>query len=162
MAPQFGFPPRSGFVQPGSQPDLREKPRRPVTSTLGVMRIAFVILTLMIATVASANPCDGIDRSLSQARKIKLAPVIAKEEKVAKVEVLQSFRSGNWYIIYIENHVSDEPFLFYDGDPMTTKSITAWSGAATIYEEQKKSIGPDSIDWHIASCTGKLKRWWHS
>jgi UTP-glucose-1-phosphate uridylyltransferase len=110
----------------------------------------------MIAMTATASPCDGIDRSLSEARKTKLAPVIAKEEKVAKVKVLQSFRSDNWHIIYIENYVSDEPFLFYPGDPMTTKPISVWSGAATIYEEQEMKVwtlqNVPGIPENLASC----------
>jgi len=90
----------------------------------------------LIVSVANATPCDGIDRSLSEKRKAELAPAIAKEEKIEKVKILETFRSGDWTIIFIENYVSDEPYLFFHGDPMKTKSITAWSGAATIYEEK--------------------------
>ena len=110
----------------------------------------------MIGGVATANPCDDIDRSLSETRKAKLAPIIAMEEKVERVKVLQSFRSGNWHIVYIANYVSDEPFLFYHGDPLTTAPIIAWSGAATIYEEQEMKIwvlkNVPGIPENLASC----------
>lgn len=84
---------------------------------------------------ASNNPCGGVDRNLTEEQKIKLAPIIASEEKVHKVDVLKLFRYEKWQIIYIENYVSDEPYLFYSDDPMTSKPVAAWSGAATIYEE---------------------------
>jgi hypothetical protein len=112
------------------------------------MRLAIGIFYLTIAMAATASPCNGIDRSLSEAQKVKLAPVIAKEEKVAKVKVLESFKSGNWHIIFIENYVSDEPYLFYSGDPMVAKPITAWSGAATIYEEQEMK------EWTVKNVPG--------
>ncbi|WP_283744974.1 hypothetical protein [Sideroxydans sp. CL21] len=114
------------------------------------------------ASVASMtpNPCDGVDSSLSEEQKAKLAPIIANEEKVHKVDVLQSLKFGKWQIIYIENYVSDEPYLFYSGDPMITKPVAAWSGAATIHEENaikewtlKNAPG---IPNKLASCFG-----WH-
>ncbi|MBY0578942.1 MAG: hypothetical protein K2P57_07850, partial [Burkholderiales bacterium] len=85
----------------------------------------------------SASPCDGVDRSLSGKRKLVLAPKIAKELHVSSVDVLQSFKSHGWSIIYIDTHVSDETFLFYKKDPLTSHYVTLWGGAATIYEEQQ-------------------------
>jgi hypothetical protein len=114
--------------------------------------IAIGVLVSLVAMSATANPCGGIDRSLTEARKVKLAPAIAKEEKVEKVEVLRSFRSRNWYIIYINNYISDEPFLFYSSNPMTTKPISSWSGAATINEEQEMKV------WTIKNVPGIPKK----
>lgn len=89
----------------------------------------------MVTYGANASPCNGVDRSLSSNRKLALAPKIAKELYVASVDVLQSFRSHGWSIIYVDTHESDETFLFYPGDPMTARYVTLWGGAATIYEE---------------------------
>jgi hypothetical protein len=120
------------------------------------MRVVIAIVTSIITLAANASPCDGIDRSLSDTRKAQLELVIAKGERVAKIQVLQSFKSGSWQIIYIENYVSDEPFLFYPSDPMITKPITAWSGAATIHEEKEMKAwalkNAPGIPEDLASC----------
>jgi len=85
----------------------------------------------------NASPCDGMTGSLSAKYKALLAPKIAKELRVKAVDVLQSFRSQRWRIIYVDTHESDETFVFYDGNPLTSHYVTLWGGAATIYEEQQ-------------------------
>jgi hypothetical protein len=51
-------------------------------------------------------------------------------------------------IFFVETHVSDEPFLFYSGDPLANRYVTIWSGAARIDEEQ------DIYDWVIVNAPG--------
>lgn len=58
-------------------------------------------------------PCHGVDRQLREQDKPALAKMIAQHEKLEKVDVLKSLRFQGWYIIYINNYVSDEPYLFY-------------------------------------------------
>ncbi|MBI3480880.1 MAG: hypothetical protein HY016_11090 [Nitrosomonadales bacterium] len=91
----------------------------------------------IIAYGVSASPCDGVDRSLSSKRKSVLAHKIATELNVSTVDVLQSFKSHGWSIIYIDTHESDEAFLFYPSDPLSSGYITSWGGVASIYEEQQ-------------------------
>ena len=50
--------------------------------------------------------------------------------------MLQSFRVDGWSIIYVDTHQSDEAFLFYARDPLTSHYITLWSGAAASNEEE--------------------------
>lgn len=97
----------------------------------GILR-AGIFIFLASASIGSsiAAPCSGVDRKLTEERKTVMAPKIARELKVASVDVLQSLRSNGWSIIYVDIHVSDEAFLFYSGDPMTTRHVSAWSGAA--------------------------------
>jgi hypothetical protein len=96
--------------------------------------IAFCLLSL-VAGAVSASPCDGVDRSLNENRKSQLAPVIAKQLNIESAEILQSFRYRTWYIIYVNTHVSDEAFLFFNSDPTRSKYLTVWSGGAASHEE---------------------------
>jgi hypothetical protein len=84
----------------------------------------------------SQSPCDNVDRSLTDNSKVALAPVIARQLRAKKVDVLQSFRFDGWTILYVNSYDSDETFLFYPHDPLHTRYITMWSGAAAWNEEQ--------------------------
>lgn len=81
-----------------------------------------------------ARPCVGIDRSLNKAMKAKLSGVLAKQAGVKKIELLESFRFNTWQILYLADGKSDEYFNFYAGDPLKSKSLGSWGGAATIFE----------------------------
>jgi len=103
-----------------------------------VSRILQVICLLGAAAPAwGGSPCDAVSRDLPSERKAVLAPEIAKQLNVTSVDVLQSFTLGSWQIIYVNTHESDEPFLFYSGDPLKTRYVTMWSGAAGMDEEQE-------------------------
>ncbi|MBC3873377.1 hypothetical protein [Undibacterium flavidum] len=102
-------------------------------------------------------PCKGIDRRLSKEQKIAFGSIIAKLEKYNQVEVLGVFRYNNWHIIYIDNHVSDEPYMFYSSNPVSSKrAITSWSGVATIFEtteiEEWVLKNAHGIPRQLASC----------
>ena len=87
-------------------------------------------------TMASleANPCNGVDRALSEATKAEWAPVIATHEAAKSVDVLQAFRLDRWHIIYVNTGMSDPPYLFYSDSPLKSKPLGLWSGAAMIFE----------------------------
>lgn len=108
------------------------------------------------ATAASPTPCDGVDRHLSDSQKAEWAAPIAKQFGVAGVTVLQSFAFGAWRIVYVDTHETDEVFLFYHGDPRTSRYVTLWAGAAMEDEEadirawaMKDAPG---IPAHLAEC----------
>ncbi len=83
----------------------------------------------------NSTPCNGVDRSLSESRKKELASAIIRQEGLERADVMQSFKSDGWTIVYVNTYISDEPYLFYSGDPiMAKRPITAWSGAATVFE----------------------------
>jgi hypothetical protein len=98
-----------------------------------------IILLLSIAGLISAGPgttpCSSVGRSLTKTRKSRLAIALASQLHVSKVEVLQSFAVPGWNIIYVDTHESDPGFLFYSGDPLTTRPVTQWGGAAMPDEE---------------------------
>jgi hypothetical protein len=105
-------------------------------------------LALFVPAVAHATPCDGVDRTLSDARKSQLAPVIARQMKIESADILQSYKYAGWYIIYVNTHVSDEAFLFFGGDPLQSKYLTAWGGAAAVFE------GPQIRRWVFKNAKG--------
>ena len=116
--------------------------------------VAHIVLILLIATAAQGarGPCDGVDRSVAIERKAKLERHVARLFKVPKAEVLQSFRLGAWNILYVETYDSDEPFVFFRGDPLKTSYITLWSGAAGYNEEE------EIFDWTRENAPGIPRR----
>ena len=84
----------------------------------------------------SASPCDGVDRTLTDKDKAAWAHEIARQLHAQKVDLLQSFRSEGWTIVYVDSHEADEVFLFYSRDPLHSPYVTMWSGAAARNEEQ--------------------------
>jgi hypothetical protein len=100
----------------------------------------FVFAMLIFAALsacASEPPCANVSRSLTVERKEALAPAIAKQIEMPSIDVLQSFKLGDWSIIYVDTHQSDEVFLFYAHDPLTSRYVTMWSGGAARDEEEK-------------------------
>lgn len=103
------------------------------------MRGWLFIIAWLIAGIAHASPCTGIDRTLTDAQKRAWAPVIARQLHVANVDVLQVFRDGDWRVIDVDTHVSDNGYLFYRSDPPHGTYVTTWAGMAT--EDEEASIG---------------------
>ena len=82
-----------------------------------------------------SEPCDGVDRRLTERTKVKLQSALAKEQRLPSVRVSESFRSDGWVILYTDAGEGDESYLFYFADPATgSDPVAAWSGAATIFE----------------------------
>lgn len=120
-----------------------------------------VILTTTVTAACAASPCDGVNRNLSNQRKTALARTIAKQLQVPAVDVLESFRVGGWSIIYVDTHQADQAFLFYSHDPMTSRFVTLWGGAARSSEEHEIRIWTlknvpgipeklaDCFAWHV-------------
>lgn len=109
------------------------------------------LLTLAVLYVAAqaafANPCRGVDRSLSEGQKTAFAPVLEKHMRaefdprlatviaVERDDVLSLFRAKGWYIVYVDNHATDTPFLFYSTDPTkASRYVGAWAGGAAADE----------------------------
>src|SRR5882762_8211704 len=72
------------------------------------MRLVIALAFFLFAPLAMASPCTGIDQVLSPETKANLAPAIAKQMQAANVEVLRSFRGGEWSILYVNPHESDD------------------------------------------------------
>ena len=105
------------------------------------MKYSLIALLWVAAFEVQGSPCSGVDRTLTEARKVQLAPLVARQMGITSAEILQSYKYQSWYIIYVNTHVSDEAFLFYPGDPSRTKYLTAWGGGAGVNE------GPEVLQW---------------
>lgn len=129
------------------------------------MRGLALILAALVALPALASPCAGVDRALPAARKAAFAPAVAAHLNrqlgpqvnqtivIAPDDILQLFRLGRWHILYVNNHVSDEPFLFYRDAPQRSPAYAlAWAGAATRDE------GPAIEKWVRAEAPGIPRR----
>lgn len=86
--------------------------------------------------------CDGVNRNLTDSEKVKVAPIIALQLKkelpaVTDVEVLKKFTFKKWTIYKVNSKVSDEPFVFFNGEPSVTTYVGNWSGVATVDETQE-------------------------
>ncbi len=74
-----------------------------------------------------------------------------------KVAVYKAFKSAGWFIVFSDASAGDSPYFFYSKDPLKgAKPLTAWSGAATIFEtsevaEWVKRNAPD-IPERLANC----------
>jgi hypothetical protein len=115
-----------------------------------VVRVVVFCYLFVVATGASAAPCDGVDRSLSSTMRAQLAPVIEAHLKaqldprisplvhVQAVDVLRVFRTNDWYIVYVNTNVTDESFVFYDKNPVHASAyLTVWAGAAAVDERKE-------------------------
>lgn len=109
------------------------------------------LLTLAVLYVAAqaafANPCRGVDRSISEGQKTSFAPVLEKHMRaefdpqlatviaVERDDVLGLFRAKGWYVVYVDNHATDTPYLFYSTDPTkASRYVGAWAGGAAADE----------------------------
>ena len=73
---------------------------------------------------------------------------------MSSVDVLQSFRNDGWYIVYVDTGVSDEAFLFYEHDPLTSDYVTLWAGTAQNNEDIKNEVikSAPGIPAKLAGC----------
>jgi hypothetical protein len=110
--------------------------------------LVFSLAVTMASTCHASSPCDGITRTFTTAEKAAVAPAIAKQLQLSSVDVLQSFQLGNWSVIYVGTHQSDNAFLFYSHDPRTSRYVTLWGGAAQSDEEQAIE------DWTVKNAHG--------
>lgn len=101
-----------------------------------VQSIALLLIGFATRPVSAVSPCDNVDRSLTKNSKAALAPAIARQLGSKRVDVLQSFRFEGWTILYVDSHDADEAFLFYAHDPLHSRYITVWGGAAAWNEER--------------------------
>lgn len=96
-------------------------------------------LTLFTAPlpVRAQNACSGVDRTLSKERVQALVPIIAKQLGAKRAEISQSFRFDGWSILYVSTGQADDAYVFFAGDPIRSKYVTLWAGAAREDEEKE-------------------------
>jgi hypothetical protein len=113
-----------------------------------------LLALLWSAAASAASPCTGVVRRLPDAGRATLARAVAAE--MPRVQLLQSYRSAGWRILYVDTFRTDETFLFYRRDPPRGRSLTRWGGAARMDEEPEmrrwvRENAP-GIPGHLARC----------
>jgi hypothetical protein len=85
------------------------------------------------------SPCDAVDRSIGEAEKARLAPVVAKQLQrqmdVKEVTILEAFKYGAWRIYYVAPHDWEPVYLFFPNDPAKAGYLNLWGGKAQPGEE---------------------------
>ena len=94
-----------------------------------------------LSSETAQSSCHDVDRGMSKEQNEVLSLAISKELGSSKVDILRSFKNGDWSIIDVNSDEADEAFLFYAANPLSTHHITLWSGAA------KNSEGLEIRDW---------------
>ncbi|MDD2686288.1 MAG: hypothetical protein PHY62_09045 [Gallionella sp.] len=84
-----------------------------------------------------ASPCDGVDFSLSEERKTRLAPIIAQQHGAEAVEILKSYSYRSWHIFFVNRYVADDMYFFFRSDPSQSKYLSTWSGDTSHTNEQE-------------------------
>ena len=100
------------------------------------MRTLFSVILLVVVAEAWGSPCDQIDSSLDPNTRAALSGAMSTQLHVRRVDILKSFRCGSWTILNINTHQADPAFLFYRNDPLVSRYITLWAGAARMDEEE--------------------------
>jgi hypothetical protein len=125
------------------------------------MKLLAISAFLLISAAAHASPCTGVDRTLTQSQKIAFLPSIERHLNnqlckglgqiisMSAEDIFQVFRVDKWHIVYVNSHVSDEPFLFYNSTPDgAERYLTAWAGGAAMDE------GPEIYAWLLREAPG--------
>jgi hypothetical protein len=103
--------------------------------TLLVLSEIALMLSVATEPVSAENACSGVDRTLPRERAKALGSLVAKQLDAKQGEITQSFRFGGWSILDVSTGIADDAYVFYSGDPMRTKYVTLWAGAALEDEE---------------------------
>ena len=116
----------------------------------------FAAYAVAVSAAWAVSPCDGVDRSLTNERKAALDRGVAKQLDNSSVDVQESFQIGSWSIIYVATHDSDDAYLFYSKDPLSSRPVATWGGVALRNEEReikKWTIkNAPGIPLRLASC----------
>ena len=119
--------------------------------------VLFGVLGLSQHAIA-ANPCAGVEQSLTKQNKADYASLIAKsldkKVKPANVEIDAALHSGTWTVIYASTPIADPGYFFFDSSSGTPVFKDVWGGIADDGD------GPILIKWardlgankEIASC----------
>lgn len=98
--------------------------------------VAVLLSMVALPACAVANPCAGMAGQLTKEQEVLLNTQVSKQLGMRNAQVIQVLRFENWQILYADTHQSDEVFLFYAQDPLSSHFITMWSGAALRSEQE--------------------------
>lgn len=114
--------------------------------------ILFSLLFGANVTLASTDPCAGVQRTKSAALQ-QYVPTVSKQIKkqlpsAKRVSIIESFKFDDWQILEVQTDVNDNAYLFYSKSPLLQSYVTLWAGFATEDE------GPEIRKWVDANAKG--------
>jgi len=81
---------------------------------------------------ATADPCAGVDQSLTKQKKAEYATLIAKsldkKVKPTSIEIDTALRSGTWTVIYASTPIADPGYFFFDSSSGAPVFKDVWGG----------------------------------
>lgn len=81
---------------------------------------------------AAADPCAGVDQSLTKQKKAEYATLIAKsldkKVKPTSIEIDTALRSGTWTVIYASTPIADPGYFFFDSSSGAPVFKDVWGG----------------------------------
>lgn len=84
------------------------------------------------------SPCIGTTSTLEDNETVELIAALERQFQQERIEILNTFKYGGWYILLTTAGEGDEPYLFYPQHPALAKEpINSWSGAATFFETEE-------------------------
>jgi hypothetical protein len=110
-------------------------------------RLGSIALVLLASDVRSL-PCDTTTTTLSEKQTTYLSVMLESQLKAKYATVLNSYRVGDWYLLYVDTFVADPAYLFYSADPLEHRYVAIWSGAA------KETEQPELVAWARKNAPG--------
>lgn len=101
------------------------------------MKIRALSSLLLVTCTASASPCDGVDRSLSERAKSQLTSVISRNAKIVPAEFLQSYRYRGWHIVNINSYGKDKGLLLFKDAHKQETCLMILGGDVAANEESE-------------------------
>jgi hypothetical protein len=119
-------------------------------------KIAISLILIFLSVIAHAEPCTGVVRTINESKKLSIANVMAKKLKTKSADIFEYMQVGAWRIIWVDTHDSEPGVFFFHGNPINTKYITVFGGAA-IYGEENEVIkwaktNAPGIPTNLAAC----------
>jgi len=101
--------------------------------------------------ILNDSQCETINRTFTDAEKSRWSRDISKRKHSLGAEAVQSFRSGQWRVVYVTYPNAEPAYHFHD----SSRSVTVWGGAATIFD------APDIKRWIREQAPGIPQRLAH-
>ena len=118
------------------------------------MIAALLIAIASVARQGGAEPCNGVDRSLSADQRASVAPAVERHLKnvlepqvaapvrVDSADVLGVFRIAQWEVIHVDSHATDDLYVYNEVRPHSSCGRTPPTKCAALHRQSTGGAGP--------------------
>ena len=119
-------------------------------------KIVFSLIFLFYSAISHSETCAGVVRKINESDKASIANMMAKTLKSKSAEIIEYMQVGTWRVIWVDTPDSEPGVFFFPEDPLKTKYVTVFGGAA-VYGEEKEVIAwatknANGIPSNLAAC----------